>query len=76
MKNITPEALKAMRFNEASGIKNVDYWRFIFIYRFFRIGNSVEIYFDKIISIDTISIDTISIDTIFIDSISIDWFYK
>ena len=46
-----------MRFDEASGIKNVDYWRFILIYRFFGIGNSVEIYFDKIISIDTISID-------------------
>ena len=51
-----------MRFNEASGIKNVDYWRFILIYRFFRIGNSVEIYFDKIISIDTIFINIISID--------------
>ena len=41
-----------MRFEEASGIKNVDYWRFILIYRFFRNGNSVEIYFDEIISID------------------------
>ena len=55
-----------MKFDEARGIKNVDYWRFLFIYRFFRNGNSVEIYFDKIISIDTI----------FINSISIDWLNK
>ena len=61
-----------MRCEDASGINNVDYWRFILIYRFFRIGNSVEDYFYKIISIDTISIDTISIDTISIDTISID----
>ena len=58
---MTPEALNAMRFDEASGIKNVDSWRFLRIYRFFRIKNSFEIYFDKIISIDTISIDSNSI---------------
>ena len=55
-----------MRFDEASGIKNLDYWMFIIIYRFFDIGDSVEIYFDKIIFIDTF----------FIDSISIDWLNK
>ena len=61
-----------MRFDEASGIKNVDYWRFMLIYRFLRVGNSVEDYFDKIISNDTISNDTISVDTISVDTISID----
>ena len=66
MKNITAEALNAMRFDEARGIKNVDYWRFILIYRFFEFGDSVETYFNKIISIDTI----------FINSISIDWLNK
>ena len=55
-----------MRFDEGSGIKNVDYWRFIIIYRFFGIEDSVGIYFNKIISIDTI----------FIHSISIDWLNK
>ena len=87
MENIASKALNAMRFDEGSGIKNVDYWRFIIIYRFLRIGNSVEIYFYKVllwilfllvffyidnISIDTTFIDTISTETISIDSISID----
>ena len=49
-----------MRLNEASGIKKVDYWRFILIYRFFKIGNSIETHFNKIISIDTISIDCLN----------------
>ena len=57
MKNITPDALTAMRCDEASGIKNVDYWRFILNYGLFGIEDSVEIYFNKTIFIDFFSTD-------------------
>ena len=59
---ITPDALNAMRFDEASGINNVDYWRFILIHGFLKIRDSVEIRFNATISIDTISFYSISID--------------
>ena len=43
MKNITLEALNAMRCEDASGIKNVDYWRFILIYRFLELEIGLKI---------------------------------